>query len=237
MRLAGAAVIPAAALIAHAAPASALFPPGRLLFPAVVRAGAEERAVALSFDDGPDAALDGFLDLLGDAGVRATFFLVGEQVERAPARAGEITSCGHEVAVHCHRHRNHLRLTPAQTVEDMRRARAVIEDASGRATRLFRPPYGVFNAASWIEAARQGWERVLWSRWGRDWEARATPASVAGEIGVPHAGDIILLHDSGRYAAPGSWKATLGALPEVLERISSRGLGMCPVGELLGEGC
>jgi peptidoglycan-N-acetylglucosamine deacetylase len=74
---------------------------------------------------------------------------------------------------------------------------------------------------------------VLWTRWGRDWEAQATPLSIVARIGQPEAGDILLLHDSDRYAAPGSWRNTLGALPFILERISSLGLRARPVGELL----
>ncbi len=189
--------------------------------------------MALTFDDGPDRASDAFLGLLEGAGARATFFAVGEQVERDPGRLKEIVSCGHEVAVHCHRHRNHLRLSPRQVAEDMRRAGGVIEGAAQRPARFFRPPYGVFNLASWIESDRRGWERVLWSRWGKDWEALATPRSIADEIGRPEPGDILLLHDSDRYATPGSWRNTLGALPIILERLRARGLRARSVGELL----
>ena len=230
-----AACAPAALLAAHAAPASALLPPGRLLFPAITRAKTSD-AVALTFDDGPDIGLDAFLKVLEEYGARATFFVVGEQVARAPGRLEEIIAGGHEVAVHCYQHRNHLRLTPGATVEDMRWARGTIEEASGCPVRLFRPPYGIFNLASWLEADRQGWRRVLWARWGRDWEARATPRSVARTIGVPETGDILLLHDSDRYAAPGSWRNTLGALPVILGQLSSSGLQVQPAGELLDAG-
>lgn len=218
---------------AYALPATARFSAGRLLFPALTHVSSQGDAVALTFDDGPDRGLNGFLETLDSAGARATFFVVGEQVERAPQMLGEIASCGHEIAVHGYRHRNHLRLSPRQVVEDMKRARARIEEASGYPTRMFRPPYGAFNLASWIEAGHQGWDRVLWSRWGRDWERTATPDSIATKIGVPKAGDILLLHDSDRYSAPGSWRNTLRALPAVLERISALGLHALPVGEML----
>jgi peptidoglycan/xylan/chitin deacetylase (PgdA/CDA1 family) len=225
----------AALLAAHVAPASALFPPGRLLFPAVTQLRTDD-AVALTFDDGPDRGLDAFLNVLEEYGARATFFIVGEQVASDPGRPEEILARGHEIAVHCYQHHNHLRLSPGKTVEDMRRARGIIEEATGRPVRFFRPPYGVFNLASWLEADRQGWERVLWSRWGRDWESRATPRSIADNIGWPEAGDILLLHDSDRYAIPDSWRNTLGALPEILDRLSNSGLVVRPVGELLNAG-
>lgn len=236
MRAARASLISAALLAAHAAPAIARFPAGRRFFPTTTRIrGTSSRSVALTFDDGPDDCLESFLDVLDEAGARATFFIVGEQVERDPGRLREIIARGHEVAVHCYRHRSHLRLTPGRTVSDMHRAGALIEDVSERSPRFFRPPYGVFNAASWAEANRRGWERVLWARWGKDWEAQATPRSVVETLGPPEPGDILLLHDSDRYAAPGSWRSTLVALPMILGDLSSRGIGVCSVGELLDK--
>lgn len=225
----------AALLAAHAAPASALLPQGRRFFPAITRVRADD-AVALTFDDGPDVGLDAFLGLLEEYGARATFFVVGEQASRAPRKLEEILACGHEIAVHCYQHRNHLRLSPGKTVEDMRRAKGTIEEAVGQPTRFFRPPYGVFNLASWLEADRLGWKRVLWARWGRDWEATATPRYIAENLGSPKAGDILLLHDSDRYAARDSWRNTLGALPVILKRLCALGLLARPVGELLDAG-
>ena len=236
MRAAVPSLASAALLAAYSAPAVARFPAGRQLFPTTTRVRTNgSRSIALTFDDGPDACLEKFLDVLDEAGARATFFVVGEQVERDPGRLREIVARGHEAAVHCYRHRNHLRLTPGRTVSDMRRARALIEDVSGRPIRFFRPPYGVFNAASWIEADRQGLRRTLWARWGKDWESGATPRSVLETLGSPEPGDILLLHDSDRYSAPGSWKATLDALPILLGEASSRGLEICSVGGLLDE--
>jgi peptidoglycan-N-acetylglucosamine deacetylase len=169
-----------------------------------------------------------------EAHAQVTFFVVGEQVERAPGKLREIVACGHEVSVHCYRHLDHRQLTPDQVVEDMRRARAVIEEALGQSTELFRPPYGCFSLASWLEAGWQGWERVLWTRDSRDWEPRATPQSIVDNIGLPRAGEIYLLHDSDRYGAPGSWHNTLEALPIILERVHTLGLVARPVGTILG---
>ena len=216
---------------AHAIPATRL---GRRLFPATTRLGSTD-AVALTFDDGPDCGLDQFLGMLEGAGATATFFVVGEQVESAPDRLREIVFAGHHVGVHCYRHLDHLQLTPRQVQEDMRRAKQVVEDVTDRPARLFRPPYGHFSMTSWLEAGRQGWKRILWTldRDPRDWEAGATPISIAHSIGRPEPGDIILMHDSDRYAHPDSWRNTLKALPMILEQLHSRGLRASSITEML----
>jgi peptidoglycan/xylan/chitin deacetylase (PgdA/CDA1 family) len=198
--------------------------------------GIEEHAAggegfALTFDDGPHArGTPAVLEILaaegnGGAGARATFFLVGEQVERNPALAREIVAAGHGVGLHCHRHRNLLRLTPRQVREDLSRALACIEDATGVSPTLYRPPYGVPNAAALVIAARRGWRTLLWTHWGRDWERRATPASIARRVtdGVGE-GDVLLLHDADDYSAHGSWQRTAAALPTVLRTLAARGL-------------
>jgi peptidoglycan-N-acetylglucosamine deacetylase len=183
-------------------------------------------AVALTFDDGPHPqGTPAVLETLRERDARATFFLAGEQVEARPALAAEIVAAGHDVAVHCRRHRNLLRLAPWQVADDLRRAEAVIADASGREPRLYRPPYGVLNAAALRYARARGWTPLLWTRWGRDWERRATPASIAARVtdGL-RGGDVLLLHDADYYSALGSWQKTAAALPRVLDACEAAGL-------------
>jgi peptidoglycan/xylan/chitin deacetylase (PgdA/CDA1 family) len=184
------------------------------------------RGYALTFDDGPHAqGTPAVLELLAGARVRATFFLVGEQIARNRSLAAEIVAAGHEIGLHCQRHRNLLRLTPGQVHEDIDRAQAAIEDATGRSPALYRPPYGVLNAAALSLARRRGWRTLLWSEWGRDWEARATPASIAERVtDGASEGSVLLLHDADDYSAPGSWERTAAALPRVLGTLSERGL-------------
>jgi peptidoglycan-N-acetylglucosamine deacetylase len=181
---------------------------------------------ALTFDDGPHVqGTPAVLEILAREHVSATFFLVGEQVRRNPALANEILAAGHGIGLHCDRHRNMLRLTPWQVREDIARALATIEDATGGSPSLYRPPYGVLNASALHVARGHGWRTLLWSQWGRDWEARATPASIAARVtdGVGE-GSVLLLHDADDYSAEGSWRRTAAALPEVLETLATRGL-------------
>jgi len=181
---------------------------------------------ALTFDDGPHAhGTPAILELLAQERVPATFFLVGEQVQRNPSLAREILAAGHGVGLHCHRHRNLLRLAPNQVRADLDRATAIIEDATGYTPALYRPPYGVLNAAALRLANARGWRTLLWSQWGRDWEARATPQSIAALVtGGAGEGSVLLLHDADDYSAEGSWRRTAVALPLVLQTLADRGL-------------
>ena len=180
--------------------------------------------VALTFDDGPHP--DGTPEVLGQldrAGAKATFYLVGEQVERDPSLAAEIAARGHEVGIHGYRHTLLLRRTPSELRDDLDRAGTVIGEASGVASLSYRPPYGVFSLAG-LRLARERWRPLLWSHWGRDWEARATPSSIAARATRRLGrGAVILLHDSDAYSAPQSWRQTVAALPAVLESAADTG--------------
>jgi peptidoglycan/xylan/chitin deacetylase (PgdA/CDA1 family) len=192
-----------------------------------VRVRLDDRgSVALTFDDGPHPqATPAVLDILDAAGAQATFFLVGEQVRRNSALAREIVAAGHQVGVHCYRHRSLLRLTPRQVRADLDRAEDTLGAATGTALHLYRPPYGALTANGLAEARRRRWEPVLWTRWGRDWRAAATPTSVAADAADDlHGGEILLLHDADDYGARGCWRATVGALPQIIARVGAGGL-------------
>jgi peptidoglycan/xylan/chitin deacetylase (PgdA/CDA1 family) len=185
-----------------------------------------EGAVALTFDDGPHPqGTPTMLEVLRDRGATATFFLVGEQVARYPALVAEIVAAGHGVELHCFRHRNNLRLGPRGFLEDAERARESIEEAGGRSVTCYRPPYGIFSAATLRVVQRRGWRPVLWSRWGRDWDRGATAESIARRASADIvAGDVVLLHDADYYSARGSWVRTAAALPLILDEIEACGL-------------
>jgi peptidoglycan/xylan/chitin deacetylase (PgdA/CDA1 family) len=185
------------------------------------------RGYGLTFDDGPHReGTPAVLEALAARGVRATFFLVGEQVARSPSLAEEIVAAGHGIGLHCDRHRNQLRLGPRAVREDILRAAARIEETTGRPIERYRPPYGIFNAAALALVRRNGWRPLLWTHWGRDWEARATPESIAAKLvgGAVAEGSVLLLHDADDYGAEGSWRRTVAALPRVLAELEERGL-------------
>lgn len=186
----------------------------------------EPAGVALTFDDGPHPeGTPAMLDALAREQVKATFFLVAEQVERFPGLTAELVAAGHEPAVHGYRHRNQMRLLPHDFHADLARAVAVIEDVCGRRPALYRPPYGVFTLPGLSAVRRAGLRPLLWSKWGRDWRAKTTPSEIARLVtrGIG-GGDVILLHDADWYSHPGAHRRTAAALPAILCELDRRGL-------------
>jgi peptidoglycan/xylan/chitin deacetylase (PgdA/CDA1 family) len=189
--------------------------------------------VALTFDDGPDPdSTPEFLSVLADRGVRATFFMLGSMVARAPGLAAEIAAAGHEVGVHGWEHRYLPARSPSATRSDLTRATELIAEVTGVRPWLFRPPYGVLSGPSLITAKDLGLTPLLWGAWGREWAPAATGEVVLQTLlrGLD-GGVTVLLHDSGCTAPPGSWQAALAATPPLLDECARRGLRVGPVRE------
>ena len=166
---------------------------------------------ALTFDDGPDPdATPAVLDALDEIGVQATFFMVGEQVEDHGHLARAVVERGHRVGLHGMRHVRPDQLT--DPVADLRRAAAVVHEATGVRVEQFRPPYGAFDAPLYEAAKALDLEPVLWSAWGLDWEP--IPAHRIAELVTTglEPGGIVVLHDSARYAPRESAAATADAV-------------------------
>ncbi len=183
--------------------------------------------VALTFDDGPHPeGTPAILDLLARAGYRATFFLVGEQVERRPELAKEISRQGHLVAVHGYRHRLQTRLSAGALRSDLERALTTIEEATGARPAYHRPPYGVYSPAGLRLAIAAGLKPLLWSRWGKDWRRFTNPRRIAARATRNlTSGDVILLHDADFYSARNSHRRTVAALRLIISELECLEIG------------
>ncbi len=189
--------------------------------------------MALTFDDGPDEqSTPRFLTLLGELDVKATFFVLGEMCERYPSMTRRIAEEGHEIAVHSWDHRNHLRHPPGRrTFDQLARTADLVEAQCGVRPAWFRPPYGALTAADLLAARDLGLRTVLWTAWGQDWQRSATPGSILDEVTSGTVdGGTVLLHDSDCTSEPGSWRATLGALPLLVDWCRARDLEVGTVG-------
>src|SRR3954453_882186 len=190
--------------------------------------------VALTFDDGPDAVCTPpILDALDAAGVKATFFLVGEQLMQGHAVARDAAARGHELALHGFEHVEHDSLRPQAARDDLARALGAFEAATGRKPRFFRPPYGRFSEASYDAGRHLGLEPVYWSAWGLDWEP--LPAERITDLVTRDLddGSIVVLHDSPRYGHRPDAGPTAEAIPAIAAAAAEHGLRLGPLGELI----
>ncbi len=158
----------------------------------VTRVDTSEKVVAFTFDDGPsDAAVGEILQVLGDRGVRATFFLIGREIEANPEAAARIVQAGHVVASHAWSHQRMLLTPTAEVRSELDRTEAALRSAGWQGDVLFRPPYGKKLITLPMELARRRTTTVMW-----DVETQATTVDgvVADVSQHVRPGSIVLLH-------------------------------------------
>lgn len=222
-------VIVAGAVVAagvQVGPAATWLPGVRRAFAPALLGRGSASSVALTFDDGPHpVGTPAVLDRLDELGWTATFFVLGTQARRHPDIVRETAARGHEIAVHGDEHRYLIARPPWTAYDDLRRARDSVSDIVQADVRWWRPPYGVLSGPALFAARRLQLRPVLWSSWGRDWRADATPAAVVDDlVAAPLPGATLLLHDSDVTSASGSWRTTVDALPLLAEHVVHAGL-------------
>ncbi|HSD41281.1 MAG TPA: polysaccharide deacetylase family protein [Burkholderiales bacterium] len=189
-------------------------------------AAARRNEVALTFDDGPDPEVTPrVLDGLDEAGMKATFFLVGERAARHSALAREIVRRGHAVENHSHRHSKAFACFGiARMRRDVEAAQAAIADAAGVAPVFFRAPFGIRSPLLDPALARCGLHYVSWTRRGFDTVARDPERVLERLARVVAAGDIFLLHDGIAVRSRSSAAHAPEILPALGARLAALGL-------------
>jgi peptidoglycan/xylan/chitin deacetylase (PgdA/CDA1 family) len=192
------------------------------------------RRIALTFDDGPDPEFTPHvLALLATRRVRATFFLVGERAARAPDVVRAIAAAGHEVGSHGWSHRSLWLCGPARTEREVARTGAMLGELSGRAPALFRPPWGMVNAALFPTLRRHRQRCVFWSIQPEGLRPAPAAAQVARVLRRAHPGAIVDLHDA--EGTPGAPARLCAALPAMLDGLAAAGYRFGTVSELLAS--
>ena len=195
------------------------------------------RRLALTFDDGPSTTTPRVLDALEQHAVPATFFVIGEWVERYPGTVQDAAARGHEIGNHTWTHVDADRERSLVVLRDeVARTNDAIQRVAGRAPTLLRPPYGSDPGRFARVAAQCALAAtVLWSVQSFDWMDPDDPASIVAQVlAEVEPGAIVLLHDGQRETNDSRPRAaTLAALPVLLERLISHGYGFASVSDLL----
>ena len=195
--------------------------------------------VALTFDDGPDPVYTPqVLEVLRNYGARACFFVLGEKASRYPDLVDRLLAEGHEVANHGYTHRPYCFMGPGSTIREVEKGSRVIEQVTGRRPRLFRPPWGLFNACTLWPRYLYGQRVVLWSFMSQDWWRRQSPEDIARLVlRRIRDGSILVFHDSDTTfgAAPGSPAKMLAALPLILSGLQKKGLSVINMDEMVNH--
>ncbi|MBE6652052.1 MAG: hypothetical protein E7610_01385 [Ruminococcaceae bacterium] len=185
--------------------------------------------IALSFDDGPHPRLTPIiLDILEEYGIKATFFMVGENVGYYPAAARAVVEAGHEIGNHTFSHRKFGRMTEHEMLDEIASCEDAIASVSENPVHFIRPPEGQMSDAMRRVVGTLHYRIILWDVDTRDW-AHTPPAEISRHIlDTVQAGDIILMHDFIGHDSP-----TPEALRMVIPELLARGYRFVTVGELV----
>lgn len=198
----------------------------------ICRVRTDRRAVALTFDDGPDPEYTPqVLDVLERHGAKGTFFMLGQRAGKYPHLIRRVAESGHAIGVHSWDHSDFATIGQIQRMEQISRCERVL---SPFAERLFRPPYGRLTIEAHIDCRKLGYKVILWSSLVYDWQRHdaSWTARRLSEGLLP--GGIILMHDHlWRHGEPEEMHPVLSALDYVLAR--AKDYSFVSVPELLSQ--
>jgi peptidoglycan/xylan/chitin deacetylase (PgdA/CDA1 family) len=174
----------------------------------------DQKIAYISFDDGPHERITPMvLQLLEKHGASATFFCIGDRVNKHSECFDQIKKAGHAVANHTYHHVNGWKTNLLKYVEDVQQAAALID------SKMFRPPYGRLTSAQFQRLEQEGYRTIMWTILSGDYDKRLRPDQCAKRVlNALQPGAIILFHDSEKAEMN-----MMGALEKLLEEGSARG--------------
>lgn len=198
--------------------------PGKLSYNSCTVAGSY---IAMTFDDGPNPQLTPkLLDMLKERGIKATFFVVGRNVEEYPDIVRRMSAEGHEVANHSWSHPTLTRLGAESFRKQIENTNDSIARATGKRPVLMRPPYGATSSILNRRLAEEfGLKVILWSVDPLDWKYRNSNRVYSHIIQNTQPGAIILAHDI--------HATTVAAMPATLDSLLGKGYKFVTVSELI----
>jgi peptidoglycan/xylan/chitin deacetylase (PgdA/CDA1 family) len=192
------------------------------------------RKIALTFDDGPnDPYTSQLLEVLARHAVTATFFMLGQFVQRRPDLARAVAEAGHAVGNHTFSHPNLIFLAAARVKAEIEKCEQALEDAIGRRSTLFRPPFGGRRPASLRVARSLALEPVMWNVTSFDWRAPSAGYIEERVTTRVRGGDVILLHDGHHVQMGADRSMTVSATERIIVRLKEKGYDFCTITEMM----
>lgn len=192
-------------------------------YPGIQKVG--RQSAVLTFDDGPASdATPSVLSALSASGIKATFFVLGSEVQKEPGLARQIVEDGHEIALHGFQHRRQDQLSDADAQADIETGFRIVEEVTGRQPRWYRPPFGRMSEAGMHTCQEMGLRVAYWSGWGLDWEEVSHEAIAAQVRSGLSGGSVVLLHDTARHGRRESAEPTAQAIKSIVNFGLQQGL-------------
>lgn len=179
-----------------------------------------KKVIALTFDDGPHPVYTGkILDILKKYNAKATFFIIGENVEKNKSLLMRELSEGHELGNHTYTHPNTFKIPMSQLNEEVTRTDTAIFNTTGSHPKHFRPPGGAFDEEIVSMSKEFNYDFILWTWWQdtKDWSHPGVNKIVKRVLTCPQSGDIVLFHDyvEGKSQTPQALEIILPKLKEM----------------------
>jgi peptidoglycan-N-acetylglucosamine deacetylase len=190
--------------------------------------GPNEKMVALTFDDGPDAVITSdVIDILEEYHVKGNFFFVGSHVNQYPEVVKTAYEKGNLILSHSYQHIDLAQLELEELESQLENANAAIEAVIGKRPAIIRPPYGEINDGVADVMEQHGYTAVLWSIDTLDWSQQEADNIVKNVVDNVRNGDIILMHTTPEQSS------TKNALPMIIEELQKRDYEMVGLDTLL----
>ncbi|MDA3128693.1 polysaccharide deacetylase family protein [Aliibacillus thermotolerans] len=191
-----------------------------------------KKLVSLTFDDGPDRHYTPqILDILKEKGVKATFFVTGEQVKNHPDIMKRIVEEGHSIGNHTWSHPSLDETFTADVIQEVTSTQQMIEKTVGRASDLFRPPYGAITKSDAIVLHDIGYRVILWSVDTLDWSGKSKEEIIDIVERDISPGGIVLQHNF--QSTERVLDGTVEALPTIIDHLRKKGYKFVTVQTLL----
>ena len=191
----------------------------------------QTKKIAITFDDGPHPRYtEKILDILNRYDIKATFFVIGVNIENYPEAFRKIYENGHEIANHSYSHASEKDACMEFAINEIEKCEQIIYNNIGIKPKLFRPPQGIFSSEIEKAASKKDYSIILWSIDTKDW-AHNSPQNIMKSINDNiRGGDIILMHDyiSGK-------NTTCDALEIIIPNLLKKGYEFVTVSELISE--